>query len=124
MADGTALRYPGVRVRNSGAHDIPPQTVTATLPAGAGMHFGTPSSPDHQLTIKVAGQSDYVHDGMPSGDGQTLTFTDIDLAVPGNGSEATLYVCVSASPSTPLGATTVEFTIGDKTSPSTTLDIV
>ncbi|MEU0218658.1 hypothetical protein ABZ281_27715 [Streptomyces sp. NPDC006265] len=116
--------YPGVEVRNNGTHAIPLQTVTAVLPAGAGMRFGTQDKPDHQLTVWDGGPSTTVYPGSISGDGQTLTFTDVDLAIPGNGSQSVMWVCVSAADDTPTGPTSVQFTVGSHVSPSTTIDVI
>ncbi|GAA3169976.1 MULTISPECIES: hypothetical protein [Streptomyces] len=121
---GAALRYPGVKVVNKGAHALPLQTVTATLPAGAGLAFGTPSAPDHQLTVQDAGGRTKAYPGTLATDGQSLTFTNVDLAIPTATSQSVMWVCVSAGGDAPLGPTAVEFSVGARTSPSTTLDIV
>ncbi|MEV5242320.1 hypothetical protein AB0K89_24940 [Streptomyces cinnamoneus] len=125
----TALRggppiYPGVEVRNNHSGSIPLQTVTATLPDGLGMRFGVPGSPDHQLTVMRADGHTTAYVGSLSGDGQTLTFTDIDLEIPADGSLSAMWVCVSAAPDTPPGPTSVQFTVGDLVSPSTAIEVV
>ncbi|WP_316528261.1 hypothetical protein [Kitasatospora brasiliensis] len=124
LARGGALRYPGVEVLNNGTHALPPQTVTVTLPAGSGLLFGTPAAPDHQLTVRDATGNDTQYHGTVSVDGQSLTFTNVDLRVPSGQSQSVMWVCVSADSTAPLGPTSVEFSIGTRTSPSTTLDIV
>jgi hypothetical protein len=91
-----------------------------TLPAGADMRFGTLDNPDHQLTVLGRG----VYPGSLSADGRSLTFTDVDLAIPGNGSQAILYVCISAAADTPTGPTSVQFTVGGRISPSTAIDVI
>ncbi|MEU3662513.1 hypothetical protein AB0E77_22620 [Streptomyces sp. NPDC032940] len=116
--------YPGVQVRNNGSQAIPLQTVTATLPADAAMRFGTETNPDHQLTVWTGAGSPVVYRGGISDDGRALTFTDVDLAIPTSGSRSVMWVCVSASDATPTGQTSVAFTIGDHTSPSTPIDVV
>ncbi|MFD8818205.1 hypothetical protein ACFV23_43640 [Streptomyces sp. NPDC059627] len=121
---GGAPRYPGVQVHNNGAHAIPLQTVTAALPADTGLRFGTPQNPDHQLTVMDATGNTTPYMGHVSDNGQTLTFTDIDLKIPENGSHSVMWVCVSASDDTPTGPTNVEFTLGDRTSPSTTINVM
>ncbi|MGW2368505.1 hypothetical protein ACWCZ5_23355 [Streptomyces sp. NPDC001667] len=123
-ARGGAPVYPGVQVRNNGAHGIPPQTVTATLPNAGGMVFGAPGSPDHQLTVMNAAGNATVYVGTLSADGQSLTFSGVDLGIPGDGAESVMWVCVSASPTSPLGPTTVAFSIGGRTSPSTIINVV
>ncbi|MFI0776146.1 hypothetical protein [Streptomyces sp. NPDC021212] len=116
--------YPGVEVRNNGSQAIPRQTVTAKLPAGADMLWGTQDNPDHQLTVWDAGGNTTVYMGTISDDGQTLTFTDVDLAIPNAGSTSVMWVCVSAADDTPPGPTSLEFTIGDRNSPSTTINVI
>ncbi|MEU1378057.1 hypothetical protein ABZ442_31050 [Streptomyces triculaminicus] len=61
--------------------------------------------------------------GSVSGDGQTLTFTGVDLVAPDDGSRSAMWVCVSAA-DTPPGPTSVQFTVGDVVSPSTTINAV
>ncbi|MBL1087520.1 hypothetical protein JK359_37210 [Streptomyces actinomycinicus] len=121
---GGSPRYPGVEVRNPGSQDIPLQTVTVALPADAALRFGTPANPDHQLTVMDAGANTIAYDGTVGEDGQALAFTDIDLAIPDNGSRAVMWVCVSADDDAPVGNTHVDFTIGDRTSPSTAIEII
>ncbi|OQR63555.1 hypothetical protein B6E66_13360 [Streptomyces maremycinicus] len=116
---GTAF-YPGVRVRNTGTQNLPLQEVTVALPEG--LRFGTSGSPDHQVTVMSAGGAQ-AYMGSVSADGQTLTFTDIDLDIPDDGAEAILYVCVSAADDAPAGDTSLEFTIGTQTSPSAPIHI-
>ncbi|MFE4514853.1 hypothetical protein ACFRMQ_11765 [Kitasatospora sp. NPDC056783] len=121
---GTALRYPGVEVTGNSTSAVPPQTVTVTLPTGSGLRFGTVAAPDHQLTIRDADGNDTPYPGSISPDGLTLTFTNVDLAIPTATSQSVMWVCVSADDTAPLGSTDVEFSFGTRTSPSTTLDIV
>lgn len=116
--------YPGVEVRNNGTHEIPLQTVTVTLPAGTGLRFGTANSPDHQLTVWNANGDITVYVGTISGDGQSLTFSDVDLGTPDDGSQSVMWVCVSAGDDTPVGDTSVEFSVGVRTSPSTTIHVI
>ncbi|MDT0547742.1 hypothetical protein [Streptomyces lonegramiae] len=116
--------YPGVEVRNNGSQAIGRQTVTAKLPAGAAMRFGKQDSPDHQLTVWDAGGNTTVYMGSVSDDGQSLTFSDVDLGVPGTGSQSVMWICVSATDDTPPGPTSVEFSVGDRISPSTTINVI
>ncbi|KUN03556.1 hypothetical protein AQI95_24040 [Streptomyces yokosukanensis] len=116
--------YPGVEVQNNGSQAIPLQTVTAVLPADADMGFGTQGSADHQLTVWGADQNITVYVGSISEDGQTLSFSDVDLGIPGDGSQSVMWVCVSASDDTPHGTTSVQFTVGDRVSPSTAIEVV
>ncbi|MET7906552.1 hypothetical protein ABZS86_35920 [Streptomyces sp. NPDC005355] len=116
--------YPGVEVRNNGSQVIPLPVVTATLPVGAAMRWGMQDNPDHQLTVWDAGGNTTVYMGSVSDDGQSLTFLDVDLGIPDAGSQSVMWVCVSASDDTPPGVTSVEFSVGDRTSPSITIDIM
>ncbi|MFB7909913.1 hypothetical protein ACFC1T_26100 [Kitasatospora sp. NPDC056076] len=124
MERGGAPRYPGVAVHNNGSQDIPLQTVTATLPADRGLQFGTPADPDHQLTVMTADGNTTAYPGIVSADGRTLTFPDVDLAIRDTGSRSVLWVCVSASDDAPTGITSLQFTVGDRTSPSTVIDVL
>jgi hypothetical protein len=113
-----------VEVRNNGTESIPLQKAIVTLPADTAMQFGTQSNPDHQLTVWPTGGNTTVYTGTRSDDGQTLTFSDVDLATPDTGSRSVMWVCVSASDNTPVGSTSVQFTVGDRTSPSTTINVI
>ncbi|MFF9496539.1 hypothetical protein [Streptomyces flaveolus] len=79
-------------------------------------------NPDHQVTVMGAGGSS-AYMGTLSADGQSLTFTDVDLDIPSEGAETVLYVCVSAADDAPAGDTHLEFTIGTQTSPSTPIHV-
>ncbi|MFI0269669.1 hypothetical protein [Streptomyces luteogriseus] len=121
---GGAPVFPGVEVHNKGSEAIPLQTVTATLPADAAMRFGTQATPDHQLTVWDGINSPTVYKRSISDDGQSLTFPDVDLTIPATGSRSVMWVCASASDDTPVGTTSVKFTVGDRTSESTAIDVV
>ncbi|MFB7507881.1 hypothetical protein [Streptomyces broussonetiae] len=121
---GGAPVYPGVEVRNNGSQAIPLQTVTAALPDALNMQFGTPDNPDHQLTVWDANHNTTVYMGNLSDDGQVLTFSHVDLGTPAAGSRSVMWVAVSASDATPPGATRVEFSVGDRLSPSTTINVI
>ncbi len=94
------------------------------LPTDTGLRFGTSNSPDHQLTVWNANGDITVYMGSISGDGQSLAFSDVDLGIPDDQSQSVMWVCVSASNATPVGATSVDFRIGIHTSPSTTIHII
>jgi hypothetical protein len=108
LARGGAARYPGVEVRNAGTSSIPLQTVTVTLPAG--LRFGAPDNPDYQLTVVQAGGKRPAYPGSLSGDGQTLTFTNVDLAIPTDNSHTIMYICLSADGTAAPGPASAQFT--------------
>jgi hypothetical protein len=121
---GGMLRYPGVHIRNEGSQNIPAQTIRVTLPDTSGLHFGTPSNPDHQLTVWNSRENSTVYIGTPSADGRSLTFSGVDLKAEGTGAESVMWIGVSAADNAPTGTTHAIFTIGDHiTSPSTTLNV-
>ncbi|MFS4096361.1 hypothetical protein [Streptomyces sp. AF1A] len=115
-------KYPGVKVRNNGSTNLPPQTVVASLPSG--FRWGGPNEPDHQLTVRAGNRDNVVHVGALSANGTVLTFKDVDLLVgDAAGTESIMWVCVSATEDARTGAATVSFTVGDQTSPSTTINV-
>jgi hypothetical protein len=120
---GGSTRYPGVRVRNNGSHGIPPQQVTVTLPTATALLFGTVANPDYQLTIQKGIASPTVYRGEVSGDGRSLMFTGVNLAVNDPGDQVIMWVGVSAAADATTGPTTVTFTVGDQISPSTTINV-
>jgi hypothetical protein len=121
---GGMLRYPGVQIRNEGSQDIPRQTITVTLPDTSGLHFGTPSNPDQQLTVCNSRENSTVHMGTPSADGRSLTFSGVHLKADAPGAQSVMWIGVSAADNAPTGTTHAVFTIGDHiTCPSTTLNV-
>ncbi|MFC7819549.1 hypothetical protein ACFUTR_33595 [Streptomyces sp. NPDC057367] len=120
--DGTSVRYPGMEIVNNGVQNVPLQTITVTAPAG--LHFGTPANPDHQLTIMDVSGTQPPYMGSLSADGQTPTFTGVDLKIPNDQDRANLRVCVSADTTTSEGPTAVGFAVGPyMTSQSTSINI-
>ncbi|WP_407547700.1 hypothetical protein QOM21_01735 [Streptomyces sp. Pv4-95] len=116
LTRGGPAGYPGVRVASEVAFE--PVTVTVALPADRGLLFGTPTLADHQLTVQNAAGDTTQYTGTLSEDGTSLIFSDVDLQLPGT---TTMWVDVSAGHDVPLGATNLTFTVGGKTSPSTTV---
>ncbi|WP_189957413.1 hypothetical protein [Streptomyces alanosinicus] len=88
------------------------------------MRFGTQVNPDHQLTVWDGVGDPAVYMGSISQDGQSLAFSEVDLHIPVAGSRSVMWVCVSASDDTPPGLTSVEFTVGDRISPSTSIEVL
>nr|WP_215209532.1 hypothetical protein [Streptomyces sp. CHD11] len=116
---GGEEKYPGVKVGNNGSRNVPLQTISVVLPQ-AGLRFGGPHGPDHQLTVMTNGDT-RVYMGTISADGSTLTFTDVDLAV--GTAETVMWVCVSATEDALTGPTNVAFTVGNQASPSTMMTV-
>lgn len=52
--------------------------------------MGTEDTPDHQLTVWPADGNTTVYGGSVSDDGQTLTFSDVDLSVPAAGRQSVM----------------------------------
>ncbi|MFD3582560.1 RICIN domain-containing protein [Streptomyces sp. NPDC058683] len=116
------IGYPGVRLDAEGT--VYQQTVRVSLPEGKGLEFVAEGNPGYLLTIQDAGGATTSYAGNLSPDGQTLTFTNVDLALPGKGSTSRAWIPVRALPTAPLGDTSLSFTVGDQTSPSTPMHIV
>ncbi|MBO0654668.1 hypothetical protein J1792_18335 [Streptomyces triculaminicus] len=114
LTRGGPVGYPGVQVE--GDVTFAPALVTVTLPAGAGLLFGTQTLPDHQLTVLSADGQTTQYTGTPSQDGTSLAFSDVDLGLPGT---TVMWVGVSAAHEAPLGPTKLTFTVGAQTSAST-----
>ncbi|MFZ4176936.1 hypothetical protein ACOZCI_21985 [Streptomyces griseoincarnatus] len=106
--------YPGVRVTSTAAPG--PLTVTATLPPDRHLLWGTQAQADYQLTVEHPDKTQVPYPGVLSGDGGSLTFTDVNLHLPGT---TTMWVAVSAGHDSPLGSTHLTFDVSGKTSPST-----
>jgi hypothetical protein len=95
-----------------------PVTVTVALPADRGLLFGAHTLADHQLTVQNTHHETTQYPGALSEDGTSLVFSNVDLQLPGT---TTMWVGVSAGHDAPLGATNLTFTVGGKSSPSTTV---
>jgi hypothetical protein len=120
---GGPTRYPGVEVRNEGAQGIGAQDVTVILPDASGLTFGPPSNPDHQLTVWDGNSGPTAYMGTLSPDGRTLSFTGVNLSANEPGTRSVMWVAVSAAHNAPTGPVHAVVTVGDQTSPSTTLNI-
>ncbi|MEV2255608.1 hypothetical protein AB0I94_34470 [Streptomyces sp. NPDC050147] len=106
--------YPGISVASSVA--LAPVTVTVALPADRKLLFGTQILADYQLTLQNTDGTTTVYTGALSDDSTSLTFTDIDLHLPGT---TTMWVAVSATHDSPAGPTELTYTVAGKTSAST-----
>ncbi len=121
-AGGTG--YLGVRLVAYGDGTVPAQTVRVSLPAGNGLRFVAEGNPGYMLTIQGAHGTQKTFPGAPSADGQSITFKNVDLALPGKGSESRAWVAVRASGNAPLGETHLNFQVGDQATSSTPIHVV
>jgi hypothetical protein len=62
--------------------------------------------------------------GSGGGGGSSFVSSHVDLGIPDAGSRSVMWVAVSASVATPSGATRGEFSVGDRLSPSTTINVI
>ena len=111
---GDKAAYPGVLVASTAAPG--PLTVTVTLAPGRHLLWGTQAQADYQLTVQLPDKTQVPYPGVLSGDGGSLTFTDVNLPLPGR---TTMWVAVSAGHDSPIGSTHLTFDVSGKTSPST-----
>lgn len=118
LGAGGEPALPRVAVQNDGAQPVPPQSVEVALPEGSGLQFGSEALPELQRTVESASGRAMTYTGSQSDDGQSLTFSSVDLALPGSGSESVMWVAVSASSDAPVGTTILTFTVGNQTSES------
>ncbi|UQA93700.1 RCC1 domain-containing protein [Streptomyces halobius] len=116
--------YPGVHLAAEGTVSAA-QSVRVTLPQGKGLRFVAQGGPaGHMLTVMDPVRGINHFPGNLSTDGQTLTFNNVDLALPQRGSWSRAWVAVKASPDALLGDTNLTFQIGDRTGPSTPIHVV
>ncbi|WP_284117217.1 hypothetical protein [Streptomyces fragilis] len=111
---GDKAAYPGVRVASTAA--LGPLTVTVTLPPDRHLLWGTQAQADYQLTVQHPDKTQVPYPGVLSGDGGSLTFTDVHLRLPGT---TIMWVAVSADHDSPIGSAHLTFDVSGKTSPST-----
>ncbi|MCC3772372.1 hypothetical protein [Streptomyces sp. UNOC14_S4] len=116
-------RYPGVHLQATEGGVIPRQTVHVTLPPAMGLRFVPESGSLCQLTVQDAfGNATRYAETLPR-DGDTATFEGVDLALSGKGANSVAWVAVKALPHGPGGETSLTFSVGDRTSPSTTVRV-
>ncbi|MBY8343412.1 hypothetical protein LXH13_38560 [Streptomyces spinosirectus] len=117
-----SVGYPGVRLE---AQDgpVPPQTVRVTLPQGMGLQFVEEGNPGYQLTVQDADGTVKPYPGRLSGDGQTLTFDNVDLDLLTRGSRSTIWVAVKATDTTTAARTSLTFHVGNQSSQSTPIEV-
>ncbi|MER7726964.1 hypothetical protein [Streptomyces sp. NPDC096323] len=118
-----ACAYPGVEVRQEGP--VPPQTITATLPPGAGLAFKPERGVKHQMTVgSRGGDKAQSFAAELSDDGQTLTCPNMDLDISQQHQHCRVWVAVTATVTTPTETTQLTFRVGGIKSASTDLKVV
>lgn len=122
LAAGGSEGYPGVHLTT---HEGPvaEQTVTVTLPQGMGLRFVEQGNPGYQLTVMDSDGAMKQFIGRLSPDGQTLTFSKVNLALSGKVSESRAWVAVRAVDPTIAGRTSLTFQVGSETSASTPVEV-
>ncbi|WP_171167874.1 hypothetical protein [Streptomyces sp. I05A-00742] len=116
--------YPGVRLEAGGDGPVLPQDVYVALPRGKGLEFFPESGPNCLLTVLGAHGTATPYPGTLSPDGRSLTFQNVDPALPGKGAKSAAWVAVTASDNALPGSTELLFCVGDRTSPSTLVRVV
>ncbi|MCC3767666.1 hypothetical protein [Streptomyces sp. UNOC14_S4] len=118
LVRGGGPGYPGVVL--GGAPGTPaPQDVYVALPEGKRLQFV-----DHGVTVLPAlhGPTFY-YPGTLSEDGQALTVPKVDLHFSGQTPAPTVFIGVKALDNGPAAETRLLFCVGDRTSPSTLIQI-
>jgi hypothetical protein len=111
---GGPVGYPKVQVKAD--MKFAPVSVSVALPASRNLLFGTQTLADYQLPVYDAAGQTTPYMGKLSEDGTTLVFSEVDLGLPGT---SVMWVAAAAGHDAPLGATSLAFTVGGKTCPST-----
>ncbi|MEU3662458.1 SMP-30/gluconolactonase/LRE family protein [Streptomyces sp. NPDC032940] len=115
--------YPGVEVRQGGP--VPAQTITATLPPGAGLAFKPEHGVRHQMSVgSRGGDRTQNFDAELSDDGQTLTCQNVDLDFLQKHPNSRVWVAVTATVTAATGTTHLTFRVGAIESASTTIEVV
>ncbi|WP_208903104.1 SMP-30/gluconolactonase/LRE family protein [Streptomyces incarnatus] len=117
------LRYPGVEVRGDGP--VPPQTITVTLPPGAGLAFHPERGTRHELTVSSASwAAEQKYDAELSDDAQTLTCRNVDLGLSQQHPVSVVWAAVTATTAAATGSAHLAFRVGGIESSSTELKVV
>jgi hypothetical protein len=122
LAVGGPVGYPGVHLSTDDG-PVPVQTVQVSLPQGMGLQFVEEGNPGYQLTVLDSDGALKNYNGQLSQDGQTLTFSKVNLALAGKSSKSTAWVAVRATDPDATGRTTLTFQVGSETSQSTPVEV-
>jgi hypothetical protein len=114
--------YPGVHLSTDDG-PVPVQTVQVSLPQGMGLQFVEEGNPGYMLTVLDSDGAVKNYPGQLSQDGQTLTFSKVNLALAGKSSKSTAWVAVKATDPDATGRTTLTFQVGSETSQSTPVEV-
>ncbi len=99
------------------------QTVQVHLPEGMGLQFVEEGNPGYQLTVLDSDGAQKHFTGQLSHNGQTLTFSKVNLALTGKASASTAWVAVKAIDPNTRGRTSLTFQVGSETSQSTPVEV-
>jgi hypothetical protein len=119
---GGVTGYPGVRLTTDDG-PVPVQTVRVILPQGMGLRFVEEGNPGYQLTVLDSDGAAKNFPGQLSQDGQTLTFSKVNLALAGKSSQSTAWVAVKATDPQAAGRTSLTFQVGGESSQSTPIEV-
>ena len=122
LTAGGPVGYPGVRLETSEG-PVPVQTVRVSLPEGMGLQFVEEGNPGYQLTVLDSDGALKNFVGQLSQDGQSVTFSKVNLALPGKSSKSTAWVAVKAIDPNTTGRTSLTFQVGSETSQSTPIEV-
>ncbi|WP_182607278.1 NHL repeat-containing protein [Streptomyces alkaliphilus] len=123
MMRGDGPTYPGVGVHREGP--VPPQTITATLPPGAGLAFKPECGDKHQMTVGSREMTRTKNfDAELSEDGQTLTCQNVDLDLSQQHPGSAVWVAVTAAATAAIGTTRLTFRVGGIESASTDVKVI
>lgn len=120
---GGETGYPGVHLRNEGEGPVDPQDIAVSLPVGKNLNFVPEKGVQYLLTVMDANGTLTQHIGLASADGHSLSFPQIDLALPGKGSTSVAWISVAAAPDAPVGDTALDFSVGGEGSASTPIKV-
>lgn len=120
---GGETGYPGVHLRNEGEGPVDPQDVAVSLPVGKNLSFVPQKGVEYLLTVMDANGVLTQHTGFASSDGHSLSFRQVDLALPGKGSTSAAWISVAAAADAPVGDTALDFSVGGEGSASTPVHV-
>ncbi|MEU6394825.1 hypothetical protein [Streptomyces sp. NPDC046939] len=112
--------YPGVYLSAGKDGASGKHTVTVSLPQDKGLEFV--GEPTYGLMV-MGKDGTHSAEGSLSRDGQTLTFTDVDLGLSGEGAKVTALVLVKATEGAQTGDTSLDFRVDEQSGRSSTIHV-